>query len=238
MSNFCLTKHQQHLYKSKFTTLWWNILVFRLLKHNMCTKPNKMLANKSLEMNVTTNQYSYGNNWERLLLLAERRIIFYLFPSRFKKCGYCKLKCRSSSVSSNGGLLSCMPPPIYDGIVNCGTGISCERSVLFELCILTASDSDERSAGRAVSSDSRVIVSEHNLKRIFMIKIFVKWFCKISKRLANDYFKERLVQLNFLFSAISRRFMNLDYLLKFMTRVFSETSQRLKRNQNEALKVW
>jgi hypothetical protein len=57
------------------------------------------------------------------------------------------------------------PPPMYDGIVNCGTGISCERRVRFELCILTASDSDERSAGRAVSSDNRVIVSEHNLER-------------------------------------------------------------------------
>lgn len=58
-----------------------------------------------------------------------------------------------------------MPPPINDGIVSCGTGISCERRVRFELCILTASESDERSAGRAVRSDRRVIVKEHNLKK-------------------------------------------------------------------------
>lgn len=54
---------------------------------------------------------------------------------------------------------------MYEGIVSCGTGISWERSVRFELCILTASESDVRSAGRAVSSDKRVIVSEHNLER-------------------------------------------------------------------------
>lgn len=53
---------------------------------------------------------------------------------------------------------------MYEGIVNCGTGISCDRSVRFELCILTASESDERSAGRAVSSDNRVIVKEHSLE--------------------------------------------------------------------------
>lgn len=59
-----------------------------------------------------------------------------------------------------------MPPlPMNDGIVSCGTGISCERSVRFELCILTASESVERSAGKAVSSDSRVIVREHSLER-------------------------------------------------------------------------
>lgn len=58
-----------------------------------------------------------------------------------------------------------MPPPMYDGIISCGTGISWERSVRLELCILTASESDVRSAGRAVSSDRRVIVSEHNLER-------------------------------------------------------------------------
>lgn len=58
-----------------------------------------------------------------------------------------------------------MPPlPMYDGIVSCGTGISCERSVRFELCILTASESVERSAGRAVSSDNLVIVSEQSLE--------------------------------------------------------------------------
>lgn len=58
-----------------------------------------------------------------------------------------------------------MPPPMNDGIVSCGTGISCERSVRFELCIFTASESDEMSAGRAVSNDSRVIVKEHSLEK-------------------------------------------------------------------------
>jgi hypothetical protein len=90
----------------------------------------------------------------------------YLLPSLFKKCGYCKLKCKSSSVSSNGGLLSWIPPNDDDGTVdNCGKGISCERSVLFELCIFTAKDNDVRSAGRVVNKDNLVIVREHNLKR-------------------------------------------------------------------------
>lgn len=46
-----------------------------------------------------------------------------------------------------------------------GTGISCERSVRLELCILTASDRDDKSAGSGVSSDRRVIVREHSLWR-------------------------------------------------------------------------
>lgn len=73
----------------------------------------------------------------------QSRMITYLLPSRFKKCGYCKLKCKSSSISSIGGLLIFIfVPPYDDGIASCGTGISCERKVLFELCILTAIDSD------------------------------------------------------------------------------------------------
>lgn len=41
--------------------------------------------------------------------------------------------------------------------------ISCERKVRFELCILTANESDVISGGRVASKDSRVIVKEHNL---------------------------------------------------------------------------
>lgn len=82
-------------------------------------------------------------------------------PSRFKKCGYCRLKCKSSSISGNGGLLK----PYADEIWSCGTVISCDRSVRFELCILTANESDVMSGGRVVKSDSRVIVKEHNLKK-------------------------------------------------------------------------
>lgn len=63
-----------------------------------------------------------------------------------------------------------------------GTGISWERSVLFELCILTASDSDVKSGGKCVNKVSRVIFNEHNLdtseekmqrnqKRHFYIKL-------------------------------------------------------------------
>lgn len=44
-----------------------------------------------------------------------------------------------------------------------GTGISCERSVRLELCILTASDNEDKSAGSGVSSDRRVIVREQSL---------------------------------------------------------------------------
>lgn len=46
-----------------------------------------------------------------------------------------------------------------------GTGISCERSVRLELCILTASDIEDKSAGSGVSSDRRVIVREHSLEK-------------------------------------------------------------------------
>lgn len=44
-----------------------------------------------------------------------------------------------------------------------GTGISWERSVRLELCILTANERDDKSAGNGVSSDRRVMVNEHNL---------------------------------------------------------------------------
>ena len=57
-----------------------------------------------------------------------------------------------------------MPLP-YDEIANCGTGISCDRKVRLELCILTASDSDVRSGGSGDNNESLVIVREHNLKR-------------------------------------------------------------------------
>lgn len=88
-------------------------------------------------------------------------IFTHLLPSRFKKCGYCRLKCKSSSISGSGGLLS----PYADDICSCGTMISCDRKVRFELCILTANESDVRSGGRVVNRDSRVIVKEHNLQR-------------------------------------------------------------------------
>lgn len=48
--------------------------------------------------------------------------------------------------------------------IDCGTGISCDRNVRFELCILTANDNDDKSDGNGVKSDRRVIVSEHNLE--------------------------------------------------------------------------
>lgn len=87
-------------------------------------------------------------------------IFTHLFPSRFKKCGYCRLKCKSSSISGSGGLLS----PYADDICSCGTIISCDRKVRFELCILTANESDVISGGRVARRVSRVIVKEHNLK--------------------------------------------------------------------------
>lgn len=163
----------------------------------------------------------------------------HLFPSRFRKCGYCRLKCKSKSVSRSGVVLlppEAIPlnptttppplppptpafipmPPVPNGIfaavlvveevvpvadcdavtlvlltwpgwallvvvvvklmgvpveethavavrADSGTGISWERSVRLELCILTASDSEDKSAGSGVSSDRRVIVSEHSL---------------------------------------------------------------------------
>lgn len=107
----------------------------------------------------------------------------HLFPSLFRKCGYCKLKWRSKSVSKNGGLRSspaipfdwcrtccCCPripallPPPPPGVIICGTGISCERKVRFELCILTANESDVKSGGNGVINDNRVIFKEHNLE--------------------------------------------------------------------------
>lgn len=58
------------------------------------------------------------------------------------------------------------PPPIAalcGANKECGTEISCDRNVRFELCILTASDSDVKSDGNGASNVSRVIVSEHSL---------------------------------------------------------------------------
>lgn len=119
-----------------------------------------------------------------------------LLPSRFMKCGYCRLKCRSNSVSSNGvpfetppifppPLLVAPPPPApippptvfvvddviipppdpgaIDDNIDWGTGISCDRNVRLELCILTANDNDDKSDGNGVRSDRRVIVNEHSL---------------------------------------------------------------------------
>lgn len=101
----------------------------------------------------------------------------HLFPSRLIKCGYCKLKCKSNSVSKSAVPL---PPPRlpYDVLlvpapgvyvppptanIDWPTEISCERNVRFELCIFTANDSDDKSDGNGASNDKRVIVSEHNL---------------------------------------------------------------------------
>lgn len=53
-----------------------------------------------------------------------------------------------------------LPKPVLS---DWGTGISCERSVRLELCILTARESDVRSGGSGVSSERRVIVREHSL---------------------------------------------------------------------------
>lgn len=112
----------------------------------------------------------------------------YLFPSRLIKCGYCKLKCKSNSTSKHGDVMDAddalygidvgalgkdteLPIPvavplILPGKLNWGTGISCDRSVRFELCILTANDNDVRSDGNGVKIVKRVTVNEHNLKWI------------------------------------------------------------------------
>lgn len=104
------------------------------------------------------------------------------------KCGYCKSKCKSRSVSKNGDELPPMLPndvlfklhAANDGgalpvvlLPNptlllpvrsvCGTGISWDLNVRFELCIFTANDNDVRSGGNGIMSVSRVIDSEHNL---------------------------------------------------------------------------
>lgn len=69
-------------------------------------------------------------------------------------------------------LFAAEPPQLADDVcgvqvwptsAHCGTGISCERNVRFELCIFTASDSDVRSAGNGVSNDRREMVSEQSL---------------------------------------------------------------------------
>lgn len=116
-------------------------------------------------------------------------------PSLLIKCGYCRLKCKSSSVSVSGvpipafptfpgvpinpeppitlaiGELPCMDPISLElelaDVVNALPlmGISWLRNVLFELCIFTASDSDVVSPGSGVSMDSRVIVNEQSLQR-------------------------------------------------------------------------
>lgn len=88
----------------------------------------------------------------------------YRLPSRFMKCGYCRLKCKSKSVSSNGGLVNEPPPMALGDNIDCGTGISCDLNIRLELCILTANESDVNSGGSGVRSVKRVIVSEHNLK--------------------------------------------------------------------------
>lgn len=43
------------------------------------------------------------------------------------------------------------------------TGISWERRIRFELCIFTASDTEDRSMGNGLSTVNRVRVNEHNL---------------------------------------------------------------------------
>lgn len=45
------------------------------------------------------------------------------------------------------------------------TGISWERRIRFELCILTASETDDRSPGNGLSTVSRVMTNEHNLEQ-------------------------------------------------------------------------
>lgn len=114
--------------------------------------------------------------------------LHHLFPSRLIKCGYCKLKCKSKSVSKNGDVVA---PPRLDVLFklhaandggplpallliptlllpvrsDCGTGISCDLNVRLELCILTANDNDVRSGGNGIMSDSLVIDNEHNLRK-------------------------------------------------------------------------
>lgn len=77
-------------------------------------------------------------------------------------------------------LLAMLPPPElllpvrYIG----GTGISYDRTLRFELCIFTASDSDVKSGGKCVNRDSRVIFNEHNLNQIKLenkIHMFIAW---------------------------------------------------------------
>lgn len=112
-----------------------------------------------------------------------------LFPSRLIKCGYCKLKCKSRSVSKNDDALPPMLPndvlfklhAANDGgalpvvlpnptlllpVRNvCGTGISWDLNVRLELCIFTANDNDVRSGGNGIISVSLVIDTEHNLQK-------------------------------------------------------------------------
>lgn len=104
------------------------------------------------------------------------------------KCGYCKLKCKSKSVSKNGDIVApprldvlfklyaandggplpvllLMPTLLLPVRSDCGTGISCDLNVRLELCILTANDNDVRSGGSGIMSDSLVIDNEHNLRK-------------------------------------------------------------------------
>lgn len=125
----------------------------------------------------------------------------YLFPSRLIKCGYCKLKCKSKSVSKNGD--AAFPPPILPNDVLfvlhaandggalplelpipklllpvrnvCGTGISSDLNVRLELCIFTANDNDVISDGNGVISVSFVIESEHSLQEKNKSKCIFKY---------------------------------------------------------------
>lgn len=59
------------------------------------------------------------------------------------------------------------PPPLIaaaaDDPPNWTTGISWERRIRFELCIFTATETDDRSPGKGVSTVNRVMINEHNL---------------------------------------------------------------------------
>lgn len=58
-----------------------------------------------------------------------------------------------------------VPMPLLLLVLLLGTtGISWERRIRFELCILTATETEERSPGNGLSTVSRVMINEHSLQ--------------------------------------------------------------------------
>lgn len=60
-------------------------------------------------------------------------------------------------------LLELIAAAVADEPPNWTTGISWERRIRFELCIFTATETDDRSPGKGVSTVNRVMINEHNL---------------------------------------------------------------------------
>lgn len=70
---------------------------------------------------------------------------------------------------------------------------------------MTESDNDERSVGSAVSSDSLVMVSEHNLKEITKIYRFKIGLSALAMMIFGDKLKERHVCFKFSFPELHTR---------------------------------